>query len=128
MAATLVPLRSTPDLVEQVRRALQDAICDGSLAPGRRITQEERATLLAVSRQPVLQALRQLKADGFVHDVPGRGVRVAPLEPAAVLQLYQVRGALDVLAARGAAQRRAVLDSALFTRGGKAAAGRSVPA
>jgi DNA-binding GntR family transcriptional regulator len=128
LAPTLVPLRTAPDLVEQVRQAVQNAICDGSLAPGQRITQEELAAMLAVSRQPVLQALRLLKADGFVEDAPGRGVRVVPLEPHTVLQLYEVRGALDALAARGAASRRAMLDPALLTRGRKAAGGRSVQA
>jgi DNA-binding GntR family transcriptional regulator len=62
----LIELESTPDRVEQVWRALLDAICDGSLAPGTRLTQEEIAEQLAVSRQPVLQALRLLKKDGFV--------------------------------------------------------------
>jgi hypothetical protein len=51
--------------------ALLDAISDGSLAPGERITQEDIAEQLAVSRQPVLQALRLLKKDGFVLDAPG---------------------------------------------------------
>ena len=40
---------------------LLDAISDGSLAPGERLTQEDIAAKLAVSRQPVLQALRLLK-------------------------------------------------------------------
>lgn len=74
MPASLVKLASTPDLVERVYRALLDAISDGSLAPGARITQEGIAAQLAVSRQPVLQALRLLRKDGFVHDAPGRGV------------------------------------------------------
>jgi DNA-binding GntR family transcriptional regulator len=124
--ATLTRIPAAPDLVEQVRHALQDAICDGTLAPGERITQEDVAARLAVSRQPVLQALRLLKADGFVQDAPGRGVRVAPLEASAVQQLYQVRSALDALAARCAAQRHAQLDPGLITHGRKAAAGRSV--
>jgi DNA-binding GntR family transcriptional regulator len=78
MTAQLVKLEAAPDLVDQVYRALLDAISDGSLAPGQRITQEDIAERLAVSRQPVLQALRLLKKDGFVLDAPGRGVQVAP--------------------------------------------------
>ena len=80
MTAHLVKLESAPDLVDQVYRSLLDAISDGSLAPGERITQEDIAEKLAVSRQPVLQALRLLKKDGFVLDAPGRGVLVAPLD------------------------------------------------
>ena len=96
----LVRLESTPDLVEQVYRRLLDAISEGALAPGQRITQEDIADQLAVSRQPVLQALRLLKKDGFVQDAPGRGVLVAPLDADMTLKVYQVRGALDALAAQ----------------------------
>src|SRR6188474_1849990 len=91
MTAHLVKLESAPDLVDQVYRSLLDAISDGSLAPGERITQEDIAGKLAVSRQPVLQALRLLKKDGFVHDAPGRGVLVAPLDADWIVKVYQVR-------------------------------------
>ncbi|HEY0826275.1 MAG TPA: GntR family transcriptional regulator, partial [Ramlibacter sp.] len=106
MAAQLLQLEATPDLVDRVYRTLMDAISDGSLAPGERVTQEEIAQQLAVSRQPVLQALRLLKRDGFLRDAPGRGLQVAPLDAQRTRDLYQVRGALDALAARLAAQRR----------------------
>jgi DNA-binding GntR family transcriptional regulator len=128
MPAHLVKLDSPPDRVDQVYSALLGAISDGALAPGQRITQEEIAAQLAVSRQPVLQALRLLKNDGFVQDAPGRGLQVAPLDAGWMQQVYQVRGALDMLAARLAAERRHVLDPALLTRGRKAAAGRNIRA
>jgi DNA-binding GntR family transcriptional regulator len=124
----LVRLEAAPDLVDQVYRRLLDAISDGSLAPGQRITQEDIAHQLAVSRQPVLQALRLLKKDGFVQDAPGRGLLVAPLDAAWSQSVYQVRGALDALAARLAAQARFRLDPALIAAGRKAARGRNVQA
>jgi len=128
MPAQLVKLDTTPDLVERVYCALLDAIVDGSLPSGARLTQEEIAGQLAVSRQPVLQALRMLKSDGLVLDAPGRGVLVAPLDGAWIASVYEVRAALDVLAARLAAQRRASLDPGLIERGRKAARGRNVRA
>jgi DNA-binding GntR family transcriptional regulator len=128
MAATLVKLAATPDLVDQVYRALLDAISDGSLAPGERITQEDIAERLAVSRQPVLQALRLLKKDGFVLDAPGRGVQVTPLDAEWTARVYQVRGALDALAARLAAGHRSRLDPRLIEQGRKAARGRNIQA
>src|SRR6478735_9609360 len=126
MTAHLVKLESAPDLVDQVYRSLLDAISDGSLAPGERITQEDIAQRLAVSRQPVLQALRLLKKDGFVLDAPGRGVLVAPLDAHWISKVYQVRGALDALAARLAAQQRFRIDPRLIEQGRKAARGRNV--
>jgi DNA-binding GntR family transcriptional regulator len=128
MPATLVKLDSTPDLVDRVYRALHDAISAGTLAPGSRITQEDVARQLAVSRQPVLQALRLLKQEGLVLDAPGRGLQVAPLDAGSIAQVYQVRGALDALAARLAATQQAQLDPKLLERGRKATRGRNVPA
>ncbi|MCZ4312934.1 GntR family transcriptional regulator [Comamonadaceae bacterium G21597-S1] len=128
MPAQLIRLDPAPDLVEQVYARLLDAISDGSLAPGQRITQEDIAAQLAVSRQPVLQALRLLKKDGFVRDAPGRGLLVAPLDPAWIVKVYQVRGALDALAARLAAAQRLRIDTKLIAQGRKAARGKDVRA
>lgn len=128
MSGQLVKLETAPDLVDQVYRALLDAISAGSLAPGQRLTQEEIAEQLSVSRQPVLQALRLLKKDGFVLDAPGRGVQVAPLDVGWMLKVYQVRGALDALAARLAARQRTRIDARLIEQGRKAARGRNVKA
>jgi DNA-binding GntR family transcriptional regulator len=128
MNPQLVKIETTPDLVDQVYRSLLDAISEGSLAPGARIMQEDLAAQLAVSRQPVLQALRLLKKDGFVLDAPGRGVLVAPLDVAWLVQIYQVRSALDALAARLAAQSRSQLDPQLIRQGRKAARGHDVKA
>jgi len=120
MTVQLLQLSTAPDLADQVYRALLDAISEGSLAPGQRITQEELAEQLAVSRQPVMQALRLLKKDGFVQDAPGRGLQVTPLDARWLTQVYEVRGALDTLAVRRAAERRTQLDPALFVRGREA--------
>ena len=128
MSFQLIKLETAPDLVEQVYASLLDAISEGSLAPGERLTQEDIAERLAVSRQPVLQALRLLKKDGFVLDAPGRGVLVAPLDPEWISSVYQVRGALDALAARLAAAQRACIDPKLIEQGRKAARGRNVKA
>ncbi|WGT61611.1 GntR family transcriptional regulator [Variovorax paradoxus] len=128
MPAHLVSIEASPDLVDQVYRALLGAISSGSLAPGERITQEDIAQRLSVSRQPVLQALRLLKKDGFVLDAPGRGVLVAPLDAEWMRKVYQVRGALDVLAARLAAAQRFRIDPKLMERGRRAARGRNVEA
>lgn len=119
-------IQTRPDYVDEVYRVLLDAISDGSLAPGTRLTQEEIAEQFEVSRSPVLQALRLLKKDGLVQDAPGRGVLVAPLDLEWIGKLYEVRGALDALAAKLAAQRGARIDKALITAGRKASKGKDV--
>lgn len=124
----LAKVQSRTDYVDVVYKALLDAISDGSLAPGTRITQEELAEQMNVSRSPVLQALRLLKKDGLLQDAPGRGLVVTPLDPQWIGHMYQVRGALDALAARLAAERRADIPAALIAAGRKAAAGSDVKA
>ena len=128
MNAPLIQLTSSPDLVEQVYARLLDAISDGSLPPGERLTQEDLARRLAVSRQPVLQALRLLKKDGFVEDAPGRGVQVTRLDVHWIAKVNRVRGSLDALAVRLAAERGARLDPAVMRQGRRAESERHVQA
>ena len=133
---SLSQLHIAPDLVDRVYASLLAAICSGDLAAGHRLTQEELAEKLAVSRQPVLQALRLLKREGFVVDAPvksgsqagARGLMVATLNAGILLQLYQVRAVLDALAARLAAGGRARIDPAIIARGREAAAAGNVGA
>lgn len=132
MAAKLLKLQARTDYVDEVYKVLLDAISEGSLAPGARITQEEIAEQLAVSRSPVLQALRLLKKDGLVQDAPGRGLLVAPLDPTWIAHLYEIRGALDSLAASLAArlyaEGSATLDKSLISKGRRASRGDDVKA
>ena len=128
MKAQLIQLATAPDLVEQVYARLLDAISEGALQPGERLTQEDLAQRFAVSRQPVLQALRLLKKDGFVEDAPGRGVQVTQLDVAWIAKVYQVRGSLDALAVRLAAERGATLDPVIFEQGRQAESGQDVKA
>ncbi len=124
----ITPLNAAPDLAEQAYRAIIDAICEGRFAAGQRITQEALAESLAVSRQPILQALLLLKRDGLVIDAGGRGVMVAPLTADHIANLYQVRSVLDGLAAREAARRQANLSFRLIGAGRAATRGRDLRA
>lgn len=119
-----------PHLAERVYNAILDAICDGQLAPGERLTQEQLAATLNVSRQPVLQALLLLRKQGFVCEAGRRGLVVAPLDPDFVMRLYEVRSVLDGLACRAAAERQPAeagrRGPALVDAGRAAARSRSV--
>jgi len=100
--------------VEQVYAAMLDAICEGTLPAGESLTQDSIAEKLHVSRQPVGQALALLKSQGFVRDTGRRRLMVAPLEPDFVRSIYQLRAALDRLAAELAARHA---DAASIARG-----------
>jgi len=116
----MIPLDPLPNLIDQVYARILEAIIDRTLPPGQRITQNELAEKLGVSRQPVSHALHLLHRQGLVAESGRRGFEVTELNPARIRQLYEVRGAIDALAARLAASRvktdapgRAVLEAAL---------------
>lgn len=96
-------LASPPALIDRAYERLLASIVDGTLAAGRRIRQEELAAMLGVSRQPISHALRLLKRQGLVEETGRRGLAVSGIDAARVREFYQVRTALDALAARLAA-------------------------
>jgi DNA-binding GntR family transcriptional regulator len=101
----MLPIKSDELLMTQVYQRILDAIADGSLLPGMRLRQGELAEQLDVSRQPVSHALHLLHHQGLLTESGRKGFEVAPIDPVQIGQLYQVRGALDGLAARLAAER-----------------------
>jgi len=84
-------------------------ILDGTLTPGSPLVEGSLAAQYHVSRSPVREALSRLLYEGLVerHD---RALRVRVLRPEEVLEIYEVRIALEAAAARAAAQRRTDLD------------------
>src|SRR6202171_6127849 len=101
----MIPLDPTPNLIDQVYARILDAITDRTLPPGHRIRQNELAEKLGVSRQPVSHALHLLHRQGLVAESGRKGFEVTQLDPLRIRQLYEVRGAIDALAARLAAGR-----------------------
>jgi DNA-binding transcriptional regulator YhcF (GntR family) len=112
-----------PALIERAYEQLVEAIADGTLAPGQRIRQEELGRALGVSRQPISHALQLLKQQKLVEENGRRGLIVSEIDAERIRELYQVRTALDALAAGLAAERIAgrVTDS-------QPRSGRSPPA
>lgn len=97
-----------------VHQPLRSIVCDelrrlvttGQLAPGTRLVEDRLAERLGVSRNPVREALQTLASEGFVELLPRRGAVVAQITPAQAEDLFDVRTALEPLAARLAARRR----------------------
>ncbi|WP_026987340.1 GntR family transcriptional regulator [Fodinicurvata fenggangensis] len=103
------PLAQQPALIDQVYEKLLAAITAGEIQPGERLAQEKLAARLGVSRQPVSHALAMLKKQGLLTELGRKGLQVAPLDAERVRAFYQLRVALDGLAAQLAARRAAKL-------------------
>lgn len=95
---------------------IRQAIVDGSLAPGERISERSLAEALDVSKQPVREALRQLEAEGMVESRPRSGTYVADLGPARLVEIGLIRATLEGLAASLAALRAAPADHAVLRK------------
>jgi DNA-binding GntR family transcriptional regulator len=96
-----VTVDTTP-LGDQVEHALKAEIISGRLAPGQRISHEELAAKWNVSYTPVRDAIRHLESQGFVKVLPRRGVFVTELDATTFQDIFEVRIALEVLAAKSA--------------------------
>ena len=93
------------DLADRLRAE----IMDGSLPSGDRIVEAKWARKFGVAQGSIREAINILALEGFINKEAGRSARVVHLTEVDVAQLYEVRGALEGLAARLAAKRRPAL-------------------
>lgn len=84
---------------------IRQAIVDGRLAPGQRLTEERLARELGISRTPVREALKVLQSEGLVDAAPNRSATVRAYEREDLEDMYQLRALLEGAAARRAAGR-----------------------
>jgi len=99
VADTFLPLPHT-DLSEQTYLVLKDKILQRQLEPGARISVDEIAHGLGVSRTPVTDALKRLALEGLVEIQPRRGTFVTELTARDVSELFDIRLLIEVFAAR----------------------------
>jgi len=92
-------------LRELVFETLREAIINGILKPGERLMEVQLAEELGVSRTPVREAIRKLELEGFVVMIPRKGAYVADISLKDVADVFEVRAALESLAAGLAAER-----------------------
>ena len=90
------------DLADRLRAE----IMDGSLPSGDRIVEAKWARKFGVAQGSIREAINILALEGLISKQPGRSARVVHLTEVDVAQLYEVRGALEGLAAHLAAKRR----------------------
>ena len=101
----LAPLDINPSLINQIYDHLVEAIATDRLQPGARLNQRALAETFKVSRQPVSHALHRLKSAGLARDSGSKGLVVAPIDPKRLIDLYDVRAAIEGLVAERAASR-----------------------
>lgn len=103
----LVPVKldNYKPLREIVFETLREAIISGVLKPGERLMEVQLAEEMGVSRTPVREAIRKLELEGFVVMVARKGAYVAGISVKDVTDVFEIRAALEGLAAYLAAGR-----------------------
>ncbi len=89
---------------ENLTEYLIEAIVEGELAPGSKISEPELAKQFQVSRGTLREALMRVEGLGLIERIPHIGARVIQLSPTKLVELYAVREALEGMAARLAAR------------------------
>lgn len=84
--------------------AIRADIVEGRIEAGSKLSEAELSTIYSVSRAVVREAINRLANSSLVERKPNIGARVVSLSHKGLVQLYQVREALEGMAARLAAQ------------------------
>jgi len=96
-------MRSEIPLTKQAYDHIQGEILAGRLSAGSQISEKKIADELGISRTPVGEAIRSLATEGWVEQLPRRGTVVRDFTRREVIELYELREALETFAAGKAA-------------------------
>ena len=88
----------------KVYAILKQMVADYRFQPGARINVEKLVREVGMSRVPVWEAIRRLEQEGLLQTIPNRGVFMLEMTLEKAFELFQVRGALERLAGRLAAE------------------------
>ncbi len=84
-------------LIESVTGKLREAIINGVFSPGTRLVIADLVRRFSVSPMPVREALRRLEGEGMIDSLPNKGATVRRLDSGMIADIYEVRGALEVM-------------------------------
>ncbi|MEC9342309.1 MAG: GntR family transcriptional regulator [Pseudomonadota bacterium] len=87
--------------------AIRELVLEGGLAPGDRVSELSVAERTGISRTPIRAALQRLEEEGLVETIPSGGYAVRSFSEQDVYDAIEIRGTLEGLAARFAAERGA---------------------
>src|SRR5512139_840580 len=92
-----------PSLADNAHRQIKEWVVRYHLKPGTRLQVSDLACALHMSQTPVREALSMLEKEHLIEREPQKGFRVSTLNTQGVEDLYDLRIALEVLAAQQAA-------------------------
>ena len=106
MNAATVRTAATTSMVDQAYQQIRRRILDNVWPPGYQALEQEVALALGMSRTPVREAMLRLQSEGLVEVVPRHGMRVLPVSPTDMREIYEILAALECMASEILAQRK----------------------
>jgi DNA-binding GntR family transcriptional regulator len=97
--------RAAGSLVDAAYAEIRRRILDNRWAPGHQALEQALALELGMSRTPVREALIRLANEGLVEVVPRHGMRVLPVSPSDMQEIYEILTSLEAMAAELVARR-----------------------
>ncbi|MCZ6525704.1 MAG: GntR family transcriptional regulator, partial [Gammaproteobacteria bacterium] len=94
----------TLTIADKVFKKLQQAIVEGEIPTGSKISEPALAKELGISRGPLREALSRLEVCNLIERKPNVGGRVITLSLEHLLEIYHIRESLEGLAAKLAAK------------------------
>ncbi|MGI5309667.1 GntR family transcriptional regulator [Rheinheimera sp. WS51] len=98
--STVLPITAADRVLVEIRQA----IVEGTIAAGSKISEPELAKRFTLSRAPLREALARLERCHLIERIPNAGARVVKLSPKGLISLYQLRETLEGMACRLAAE------------------------
>ena len=99
-SSTLRPLEAPRSLAEDAADRIREQILDGGFKQGEHLVEATIAEQLNISRGPVREAFKLLRAEGLQKEEPRRGTFVVSLTAHDVREIYGLRAALEGRAGR----------------------------
>ena len=109
--ARLAPLEAPRSLAEDAADRIREQILAGGFRQGEHLVEARIAQELKISRGPVREAFKLLRAEGLLEEEPRRGTFVVQLSAEDVREIYGLRAAIEGRAARILALRREPADA-----------------
>jgi DNA-binding GntR family transcriptional regulator len=94
-----IDIEDLKPLREKIASNIRNRIIEGTIKPGERLTENDVANILGVSRTPLREAFFQLEAEGFVTFTPRKGAIVSDLSLTDADETYAVKTVLEEYAA-----------------------------
>lgn len=125
-------IRRESTVSRQTEGILREMVLNGTLAPGQRLNEVAIADSIGVSRGPLREAIQKLAGEGLLQLQSHRGAFVRKYEPQEIIEIYEMRIALELYAvrlviARASDEDLAALESVVHEHGATGPAQQAEP-